>query len=221
MGKVRYKVTKEQLERTVESFVMESAEATKHVKGSTPNESKGKPTSSMNMKKKYSAEAKKHKMSMGAEQADDMGDGMKKAPESKSMKMKQAPEAKKHVKGSVSEARLRQIERIMETYDISEEELAEWEWGKKQLGKVKSAMKRTMGDEDALTRDLDVKARSYKSLTGKTLSEKERNMLLGKASLDDWCGSFRVTGEGPEGQLVYDDCGTKAGKGAKVTSINR
>lgn len=220
MGKVRYKVTKEQLERTVESFVTESTEATKHVKSSVPSESKGQKTSKGG-KKKQAPEARKHTMSMGAEQANDMGDGMKMAGEVKSNKRKQAPEARKHVKGSVSEARLRQIEKIMETYDISEEELAEWDWGKRQLDKAKSAMKRTMGDEDTLTKDLDVKARSYKALTGKTLSEKERNMLLGKASLDDWCGSFRVTGKGPEGQLVYDDCGTKAGKGAKVTSINR
>jgi hypothetical protein len=81
MTKVRYKIRKEQLERVVENFVMESAMIEKNA-------------------------AKKHKMSMGAEQADDMGDGMEKAPEVKKAKMKQAPEVKKHIHGKVNESRM-------------------------------------------------------------------------------------------------------------------
>jgi hypothetical protein len=81
MTKVRYKIRKEQLERVVENFVMESAMIEKNA-------------------------AKKHKMSMGAEQADDMGEGMEKAKEVKKAKMKQAPEVKKHIHGKVNESRV-------------------------------------------------------------------------------------------------------------------
>lgn len=104
MSKTRYKIRKEQLERVVESFVMESAKG-----GSMVDKNA----------------ARKHKMSMGAEQHDDMGEGMEKAKEVKKAKMSQAPEVKKHMKSKMSEARLRQIKQIMETYDITEEELEE------------------------------------------------------------------------------------------------
>ena len=108
MSKVRYKIRREQLERVVEHFVMESAMIEKNA-------------------------AKKHKMSMGAEQADDMGDGMMKAPEVKKNRMKQAPEVKKNIKSKVSEARMRQIQELMETYDITEDELQEiWPFGGKK-----------------------------------------------------------------------------------------
>jgi hypothetical protein len=104
MSKTRYKIRKEQLERVVESFVMESA------KGGSMIDKNA---------------AKKHKMSMGAEQQDDMGEGMEKAKEVKKAKMSQAPEVKKHMKSKMSEARLAKIKQIMETYDITEEELEE------------------------------------------------------------------------------------------------
>lgn len=111
MNKTRYKIRKEQLERVVESFVMESAQGTMIDKNA----------------------AKKHKMSMGAEQSDDMGDGMKKAPVAKKHKMKQAPEVKKNIHGKVSESRMRQIQKLMETYDITEDELQEiWPFDKKE-----------------------------------------------------------------------------------------
>jgi len=104
--KKRYKIRKEQLERVVENFVMEE---------------------SMNMTKKQAPEAKKHKMSMGAEAdyEDDMGEGMEMAPEKKDKKKKHAPEAKKHMtkmkessynyKDFLSEEELN--EDVMETID--------------------------------------------------------------------------------------------------------
>lgn len=79
MSKVRYKIRREQLERVVEHFVMESAMIEKNA-------------------------AKKHKMSMGTEQSDDMGDGMVPAKEVKNPKMKQAPEVKKNIHGKVNES---------------------------------------------------------------------------------------------------------------------
>ena len=98
MSKTRYKIRKEQLERVVESFVMESTEGKMIVKDA----------------------AKKHKMNMGAEQHDDMGDGMKKAPVSKKHKMKQAPEVKKNIHGKVSET---QIKRAAQHYNLTESEV--------------------------------------------------------------------------------------------------
>jgi hypothetical protein len=208
MGKVRYKVTKEQLERTVESFVTESTESTKHVNSSVPSESKGQKTTTGG-KKKQAPEAKKHTMSMGAEQSNDMGDGMKLAGEVKSNKRSQAPEAKKHVKGSVSESRKEEIRRIMAENNISEEELDEAWW------------KRTMGDEDEFMSDLKIKARSLKALTGKTLSNDQAKELYNQAKNDGFAGALGVTAKGPEGELVYLDSSTKAGKGPGVTSIAR
>ena len=136
MSKTRYKIKKEQLERVVESFVTESAspEAKKHVQGynDKEDESLGVKDGKKSTKKvsekgrradskgkwgnrlKHAAEAKKHKISMGGEQSNDMGQGMKKASQSSSSKMKYAPEAKKHVKGSVSESqRINEVDRIM------------------------------------------------------------------------------------------------------------
>ncbi len=148
MSKTRYKIKKQQLERVVESFVTESAspEAKKHIQGynDKEDESLGMKDGKKSTKKvsekgrradskgkwgsrlKHAAEAKKHKMSMGAEQSNDMGQGMKKASESSSSKMKQAPEAKKHVKGSVSEAKKKQIIKLLESGDVSETELQEF-----------------------------------------------------------------------------------------------
>lgn len=172
MGKVRYKVTKEQLERTVESFVTESTEATKHVNSSVPSESKGQKTTTGGKKK-------------------------------------QAPEVKKHVKGSVSESRKEEIKRIMAENNISEEELDETWW------------KRTMGDEDEFMTDLKIKARSLKALTGKTLSDDQAKELYKQAKNDGFAGALGVTAKGPEGELVYLDSSTKAGRGPGVTSIAR
>jgi hypothetical protein len=124
MNKTRYKIRKEQLERVVESFVMESAQGTMINKNA----------------------AKKHKMSMGAEQSDDMGKGMEKAKEVKHPKMKQAPEVKKHMKGSVSETRMREIKKLMETYNVTEEELNEF-WGKKTPEQLLSMGQEIVGSD--------------------------------------------------------------------------
>ena len=155
----RYKIRKEQLERVVESFVMESAapEAKKHVQGYSDkeDESLGMRTGKESGKKqgykarredsygkwgkrgKHAPEAKKHKLSMGGEQSDDSGDGMKKPSVMKTTKMKHAPEAKKHVKGSVSESKKKQIQKIkkfMLEHNISETELEEGIWGDVRKG---------------------------------------------------------------------------------------
>jgi hypothetical protein len=124
MNKTRYKIRKEQLERVVESFVMESAQGTMINKNA----------------------AKKHKISMGAEQSDDMGDRMEKAKEVKHPKMKQAPEVKKHMKGSVSETRMREIKKLMETYNVTEEELNEF-WGKKTPEQLLSMGQEIVGSD--------------------------------------------------------------------------
>ena len=163
----RYKIRKEQLERVVESFVMESAapEAKKYVQGYSDkeDESLGMRTGKESGKKqdykarredsygkwgkrsKHAPEAKKHKMSMGGEQSDDSGEGMKKPPVMKTTKMKHAPEAKKHVKGSVSESKKKQILKIkkfMLENNISETELEEGFWGvgKEELADNKKAI---------------------------------------------------------------------------------
>jgi hypothetical protein len=219
--KKRYKVSKEQLERVVESFVMESAapEAKKHVKGSLGDKMMDKDNAGsvsekdwgVNDEKKHASEAKKHVQSMGgASQSSDKGEGMKDAPVTTAEKKKHAPEAKKHVKGSVSEARKKEIARIMAENNITEEELEEGKW-----------FNREMGGKESFMADLKTKARSFKALTGKSLSNDEAKALFNQAQEDSFGGSLRVTAKGSEGELVYDDSSTKAGKGASVTSIAR
>jgi hypothetical protein len=211
MGKTRYKIRKEQLERVVENFVMESAapEVTKHVKGSTPSESKGNSTSSMKMKMKQSSEAKKHKMSMGAEQADDMGDGMKKAPESKSMKMRQAPEAKKHVKGSVSESNLRTLIRIAESKGISEAELME------ELAILAE-------NKESFMSNLNMKKRSQRALiskgriSGEFTAEDEAD-LVSQAEEDGYRGDLKINPK--SGKIEYIPQGKVTQKGSLLSRL--
>ena len=126
MNKKRYKIRKEQLERVVESFVTESVtpESKKHVQGykDTEDESLGMKDGKESTNKasakgrrddskgkwgnrlKHASEAKKHRMSMGTEQSNDMGQGMNKSPQTTSTRMKHSAEAKKYVRGSVSES---------------------------------------------------------------------------------------------------------------------
>jgi hypothetical protein len=132
MAKKRYRVRKEQLERVVESFVMESAapEAKKHVKGSVDGKMVEKRSNTKDAPEKdwglddepsHAPEAKKHvKGSESGKMVDKRSNT--KVPGKMSHKMKHAPEAKKHVKGSVSES----------TMELTEEELNEFFGGRKR-----------------------------------------------------------------------------------------
>ena len=210
MNKTRYKIRKQQLERVVESFVTESAapEAKKHVQGYNDkedeslgmkdgkksskkisekgrrNDSKGKWGSRL----KHASEAKKHKMSMGGEQSNDMGQGMKKASQSSSPKMKHAPEAKKHVKGSVSESKLNKLKQFMLENDITESDLEEG-WLGDKLGTSSKAKR------EFLKKDFILKAKLWKE-QGKIRSfdQKQLDDLLKKAEEDNY-----------EGKVGYDE----------------
>jgi len=125
---IRYKVTKEQVEKLVENFVMEAAspEAKKHIKGSKngtmvekrPN-SGGTPSKKnwgRNDTKKQAPEAKKHvKGSVGGnkqvEERPNTPNASEVNPGVKGDELTHAKEAKKHVKGSVSENRRRRLKR--------------------------------------------------------------------------------------------------------------
>jgi len=207
----RYKIRKEQLERVVESFVMESAapEAKKHVQGynDKEDESLGMRTGKESTKKqsdkarrddsygkwgkrgKYGPEAKKHKMSMGAEQTDDSGEGMKKPSVAKSMKMKHAPEAKKHVKGgSLSEAKKKEITKLLENGDISEAELQEF------FG-IGSKMRKNKIEKELKTRAF---AWTKKGAISKP-SQQDLDDIMKKAEEDDYSGTIRIQ----NGKIAY------------------
>lgn len=118
MANKRYKVTKEQLERVVENFVMESAmntgkapvknmipkqapEAKKHVKnkmsGDMVDQSEGMPSVTTGMKKKSQApEAKKHVSSKMSGHMVEKSANMPKTSTGM-VKKSQAPEAKKNI----------------------------------------------------------------------------------------------------------------------------
>jgi hypothetical protein len=186
MTKKRYKIRKEQLEKVVENFVMESAapEAKKHVKGSLGDKmvekrsnTKDAKTSNPDESLSHAPEAKKHKMSMGAEQSDDMGDGMEMAPEMKTTKMKQAPEAKKHVKGSVTES---------EEMDMEEG----------RLGKFLGT------DKEGLFMDKleDLKSKGYKVYTRKHKSDDE---MIAFAKSHKFDGKLVNSTNFPEGKAYF------------------
>jgi hypothetical protein len=112
MAKVRYKVTKEQVEKLVENFVMEAAapEAKKHVQGSVEAETYGHSVKTGDGRngKSQAPEAKKHvKGSTGGskqvEERPNTPNASEVDPGTKEDEQSHAPEAKKHVKGSVSE----------------------------------------------------------------------------------------------------------------------
>ncbi len=116
MAKKRYKIRKEQLERVVESFVMEAAapEAKKHIKGdSGSGKMVEKRSNTKNAPEKdwgvddepsHAPEAKKHVKGSESGKMVEKRSNSKSASTSTNNKMKHAPEAKKHVKGSVSES---------------------------------------------------------------------------------------------------------------------
>tara|TARA_R110000803_G_scaffold44530_3_gene94232 strand:+ start:198 stop:548 length:351 start_codon:yes stop_codon:yes gene_type:complete len=102
----RYKVTKEQVEKLVESFVMESVspEAKKHIQGNVTDEKVGHSpkTSDGRGSRKQAPEAKKHvKGSEGSDMVEERPNTPKVSADKK--KLSQATDAKKHVKGSVAE----------------------------------------------------------------------------------------------------------------------
>lgn len=192
----RYKIRKEQLERVVESFVMESAapEAKKYVKGSVSDEKVGSSTSEKDWGvddvPSQSTEAKKHKQSMGSEQPDDSGEGMKKPPVMKTMKMKHAPEAKKHVKGSVSESKKKQIQKIkkfMLENNISETELEEGFFG---------ASKGELADnKKSLEAEIDAYILKY------SLSPSQKDVIMNKAEQSNYVGKVTARPANKESRL--------------------
>ena len=124
--KKRYKIRKEQLERVVESFVMESAapEAKKHVTGGkgggkmvdkrTNTKTPGKKDWGVNDEPNQAPEAKKHiKGEKGSGKMVEKRSNSKNPSTTMKNKKSQAPEAKKHVKkGSVTET-----QRITEAFE--------------------------------------------------------------------------------------------------------
>ena len=185
MNKTRYKIRKEQLERVVESFVMESAQGTMIEKNA----------------------AKKHKMSMGAEQSDDMGEGMEKAKEVKHPKMKQAPEVKKHMKGNVSEA---QIKKVAQHYNLTESEV------KRRLELIREFDEAAFMKKFKTTVDI-----SYPRLSGEKVADEKRQELLNQAKADNFDGDIKINKKGGEYEIVYVPKGEVTGKAAKLPWYKR
>lgn len=177
MSKVRYKIRREQLERVVEHFVMESAMIEKDA-------------------------AKKHKMSMGTEQSDDMGDGMVPAKEVKNPKMKQAPEVKKNIHGKVSES---QIKKVAQHYNLTESEV------ERRLELLREY------DEKAFMQKFNIVVKnSYPKLSGKRASQEEIDNLYNQAKDDNFNGDVKINKVGGEYELAYVPSGEVTGKAAKL-----
>ena len=111
----RYKVTKEQLERIVENFVMEAATAKAPVKNHIPSQG---------------AEAKKHVKNKITGKIVEPGEGVPATPAMKK-KLSQAPEAKKHMsKGGTKHTNKAKV--VKENNDELEEGLGDFVKGVKQ-----------------------------------------------------------------------------------------
>lgn len=131
----RYKVTKEQLERVVESFVMESnRKSTKRI----------------------------------------------------------------------SESDMKMVNLISEKYDMDKEDVV------KEMEMIKEF------DEKTWMKKYNTTKRSYKALTGKSVSPEEEENILDKARKDNFEGEIKVTKRGPEGELIYVSSKEVAGKAAKL-----
>jgi hypothetical protein len=215
MAKRRYKIRKEQLERVVESFVMESAapEAKKHVKGGLGEKMVDKRSNTKDAPEKdwgindepsHAPEAKKHvKGEKGSGKMVEKRSNSKSASTTEKRKMKHAPEAKKHVKGSVSEST-----------ELTEEELNEFFGGRKRRKaaleddfKLKARLWRKKGVIGGMTRTdfLEfMSAAEEDDYQGKVGLDKQNGKIVYRPSSDiNWAGlglnrsgSFGGTGAG-------------------------
>lgn len=88
-------------------------------------------------------------------------------------------------------------------------------------GWFSNAMNVTQGGEDLFMKDLAIKTRSFAKLTGKMLSDMEREALVAQAKADNFGGALQITARGPEGKLVYINSGDAVDRSGSVTSINR
>lgn len=131
----RYKVTKEQLERVVESFVMESnRKSTKRI----------------------------------------------------------------------SESDMKIVNLISEKYNMDKEDVV------KEMEMIKEF------DEKTWMKKYNTTKRSYKALTGKSVSPEEEKNILDKARKDNFEGEIKVTKKGPEGELIYVSSKEVTGKASKL-----
>jgi hypothetical protein len=128
----RYKVTKEQLERVVESFVMENTTKT------------------------------------------------------------------------ISESDMKMVNLISEKYNINKKDVI------KEMEMIKEF------DEKAWMEKYKTTKRSYKALTGKSVTPEEEKEILDKARKDNFNGDVKVTKRGPEGEIIYVPSGDVSGKAAKL-----
>lgn len=128
----RYKVTKEQLERVVESFVMENTTKT------------------------------------------------------------------------ISESDMKMVNLISEKYNINKKDVI------KEMEMIKEF------DEKAWMKKYKTTKRSYKALTGKSVTPEEEKEILDKARKDNFNGDVKVTKRGPEGEIIYVPSGDVSGKTAKL-----
>lgn len=168
----RYKVTKEQVEKLVENFVMEAAapEAKKHLQVSVSDEKVGHSvkTSDGRTGKKQAPEAKKHVQgseggSKQVEKRPNTPNASEVDPGAKEDEQSHAPEAKKYVKGSVSENSKKKVvltegvidkvknyfqTKFMELVDSNPEVAAAYEKVQDEASKLSSSDKEALQNVD-------------------------------------------------------------------------
>lgn len=113
-------------------------------------------------------------------------------------------ESSKKETGNISESDMKMVNLISEKYNMKKEDVI------KEMGMIKEF------DEKAWMKKYNTTKRSYKALTGKSVTPEEEKEILNKAKADNFEGSVKVTKKGPEGELVYIPSTEVTGKAAKL-----
>lgn len=105
---------------------------------------------------------------------------------------------------TISESDMKMVNLISEKYNINKKDVI------KEMEMIKEF------DEKAWMKKYQTTKRSYKALTGKSVTPEEEKEILDKARKDNFNGDVKVTRRGPEGEIIYVPSGEVSGKAAKL-----
>jgi len=105
---------------------------------------------------------------------------------------------------TISESDMKMVNLISEKYKIDKKDII------KEMKLIKEY------DEKTWMKKYNTTKRSYKSLTGKSVSPEEEKNILDKVRKDNFEGEIKVTKRGPEGELIYVSSKEVTGKASKL-----
>ena len=111
---------------------------------------------------------------------------------------------KENTTKTISESDMKMVNLISEKYNINKKDVI------KEMEMIKEF------DEKAWMNQYNITKRSYKILTGKSVTPEEEKEILDKAKEDNFNGDVKITKKGPEGEIIYVASGKLTGKAAKL-----